>query len=652
MSYDGSLSIHNKDHWAMVTNKTVTGLDVNPNNAMTSSAVFACVRVLSFNLAQLPLIVYRRLPRGKERAIDHPVYSLLHDRPNPDLSSFHWRAIMMTHTLLYGNGYSEIEFDAKGLPIALWLIPTWRCRPVQIDFKGKRQLIYEVDTGNKSILVPPYQMLHIKGLSTDGMSGLSIIKQAAQAIGVSLAAQEFAGRFFGQGMNIGGVLEHPGKLSEAAYARLRNSIDEAYSGLSKAHRIMLLEEGMKMSKTAIPPEDAQFLESRQFQVVDIARMFGVPPHKIADLTRATFSNIEHQSIEFVQDTIMPWVVNWEQELNYKLLDRGHYVNFLVEGLLRGDSTSRAEFYKALFGMAALSPNDIREKENMNPVEHGDTYFVPLNMIPINALPQPVPETIVETIELTGKEVNGSKIKPEKIEYRAKPNLTILRYKTARAYRAVFEDASRRIVEREIQNIRRAVKKYLSDRSIDIFRIWLRDFYRDFAEYIERQILPPLNTLADAIIPILEEQLERETNANIQEFTREYVKAFIGRYSSSSQGQIEALLDSEDLIDEIEGRLAEWETKRPGRISMNETVQFSNAVALTFFMGAGVLQEVWCNTSGRPCPYCQELDGKVIAIGEDFVKDFVFAEGEDTLKIWRPAMHPPLHLGCECQIEPQ
>jgi len=611
------------------TYDTSAGVSVNPNTALQSTAVFACIRVLSFSLAQLPLVTYRRLERGKERATEHPVYKLLHDQPNPELTSFHWRATAMAHICLYGNSYAEIEVDGAGLPVALWLIPAWRCEPVRVNTaREQNKLVYEVNLPDGSQRrLPPEKVLHFRSLSTDGLKGLSIIRQAAQAIGVSLAAQDFAARFFGQGMNVGGVLEHPGHLSTEAYNNLKNDLAEKYAGLGKSHRIILLEEGMKFNKVGIPPEEAQFLESRQFQVVDIARMFGVPPHKVGDLSRATFSNIEHQAIEFVQDTMMPWFVSWEQELNRKLLGGDYFCEFLVEGLLRGDSASRAEFYKAMFNMAALSPNDIREKENMNPVEHGDRYFVPLNMMPITS----------------------QNTEDRKQERRS---LATNRLKVARSYHLIFEETAKRIVERETRDIRKEIKKQRESRSVVGFRDYIKDFYRDFQIYIANQIKPPVVSLAKAIASLAAEEVHA-SDCELAAFPDEYARTFAYRYAKSSEGQLLALLDEGADWDEIEKRLIEWEEKRPNKVALNEIIQLSNAVAKLIFASVGIQMLVWRNVSQRPCPYCQQMDGKKVAIDQDFLGHGAHLEGEDggTMEIYRPTSHPPLHLGCECQLEP-
>jgi HK97 family phage portal protein len=643
----GSLNVDKAEDWERVTGRgkwgVKSGVNVTPDSALKASAVFACVRVLSYDVAKLPFLVYKRLKRGKDRATDNPCYKLLHVAPNPETNSFHWRATMMAHTLLYGTSYSEIEFDAKGTPIAFWLIPAWRCKPTRVKTqRDKNLLVYEIQLpSGETHYLPYWRMLRIAGLSTDGMEGLSVIRLAAESIGVSLAAQEFAARFFGEGMNIGGTAEHPGHLSEEAAKRLQASLEEKYAGLGKSHRILLFEEGMKFNKVGIPPEDAQFLESRQFQVTDIARMFGVPPHKIADLSRATFSNIEQQSIEYVTDTLMPWLVNWEQEINNKLLDGGNdnFAEFLVEGLLRGDSQARSAYYNQMFMVGSLSPNEIREKENMNPVDGGDKYYIPLNMLPVGA----------------SGEQQFQEAKSREVRSR---NYGILRNKMAKAHFPVFRDLAEKIVKQEKRNVLSAARDILGKRSLDSWVAWLEDYYREFGrDFILRVIKPAVDALSKAIQQLASDEVGA-TPVDIEEFIKKYIEAFVARYSKSSKGQLkqvaeDAIKNNQDPVEEIQQRLAEWIERRPDKVAMNETIQLSNAVARAVFAGAGIIYLVWTTTSGKSCPFCDEMNGKRVGVEQDFVPpDTVLEAGEKAkMHIYAPTSHPPLHEGCECVIVP-
>ncbi|WP_076316772.1 phage portal protein [Paenibacillus odorifer] len=357
------------------------GISVSEKTAMRSTAVLSCVRILSETVASLPIPVYKRLnPRGKQR-VSHLVSDLLGKLPNPRMTAFTFRETMMAHILLWGNCYAEIEYSATGDIVALWPIPPYRVEHME-TVEGIPYFQVTTKDG-KQHNVPFSNMFHIPGLGFDGTKGISVISWARRSIELSLATEQFGAEFFENGTNVGAVVTHPTTLSDPAFERLSKSLQEKYEGLGKSHRLMLLEEGMSFAKNSIPPNDAQFLETRKFQILEIARLFRVPPHMLADLERATFSNIEQQSIDFVTHTIRPWLIRWEQTINWKLFSVSEqkrlFAEFLLDGLLRGETKARYEAYNIGRNGGWLSVNDIREKENMNPIEGGDRYLQPLNM---------------------------------------------------------------------------------------------------------------------------------------------------------------------------------------------------------------------------------------------------------------------------------
>jgi len=290
---------------------------------------------------------------------------------------------MLSHILAWGNGYAEIVRNGLNEITELWPI-----QPDRVSPKLKEgELVYEVRVDSKVITLKREKILHIPGLGFDGFVGYSVISLARQSIGLGKAMETFGSLYFGQGTHPGVIVYHPGKLSEQAYSNLNKSLSAAHSGLGKSHRLMLLEEGMKIDKIGIPPSDSQFIEGRQFQIPEIARWFNLPPHKLKDLTRSSFSNIEQEQISFVTDSLLPWGIRIEQNYNMQLLSeaekkQGYYFKHIFEGLLRGSSADRANFYRIMFGIGAMSINEIRAKEDMNPIANGDMHFVPLNMITV------------------------------------------------------------------------------------------------------------------------------------------------------------------------------------------------------------------------------------------------------------------------------
>lgn len=370
---------------------TSAGKRVNENTAMQMTAVYACVRILSEAIAGLPLHVYRYNDTGgKEKDLRHPLYRLLHDEPNIEMTSFVFRETLMSHLLLWGNAYAQIIRNARGEVTALYpLMPNKMT--VDRDEKGRLYYLYErsaEDTsaiGKKSqIRLSPSDVLHIPGLGFDGLVGYSPIAMAKNAIGLAIATEEYGAKFFANGAAPGGVLEHPGSIKDPQ--KVKESWNAAYQGSSNAHRIAVLEEGMKYTPIGISPEQAQFLETRKFQIDEIARIFRVPPHMVGDLEKSSFSNIEQQSLEFVKYTLDPWVVRWEQAMCRALLSESEkynvFIKFNVDGLLRGDYASRMTGYATARQNGWMSTNDIRELENLDriPAElGGDLYLVNGNM---------------------------------------------------------------------------------------------------------------------------------------------------------------------------------------------------------------------------------------------------------------------------------
>jgi HK97 family phage portal protein len=371
---------------------TDSGVSVTPDTALTYSAVYAAVRCIAESVSSLPLNYYERLPGGgKAHAKANPLHTLLHDEPNPEMSSLQWREASMAHLLLHGNSYSEIVRDLEGNVVELWPIDPTMVTPRRTD---SGELYYELNRGKSFITAG--NMLHIPGLSFDGISGISVIGLARQSIGLSMAIESFGAGYFGRGARPGGVLTFPGQLSPEARQNLRRSFEELHAGGANSHRVALLEAGLKWEAIGVPPDDSQFLQSREFQIIEIARWFNLPPTKLKDLSKTSYNSLEQMEISFVVDTLRPWLVRWEQQLNRKIIrpqDRGSYFfEFNADGILRGDQASRYNAYSVARNWGWLSVNEIREKENMNPIEGGDVYMQPMNMQALGTAPTAAPAT--------------------------------------------------------------------------------------------------------------------------------------------------------------------------------------------------------------------------------------------------------------------
>ena len=378
------------DLWYQTTGyQTASGLRVSPESAMRVATVYACVRVIAETIASLPLIIYRTLPDGgKERAETHPLYPLLHDKPNIWQTSYEFWELMTAHLELRGNAFARIVPGASGAVDQLVPLHPDRVSVYRLpNGKLRYQVRYFYNAAVESYAQD--EIFHLRGLSSDGLVGMSTIGVGAETIGVGLAAQEFAARFFENDATPSGVAIHPKGMTDAAHARIKSSWREAHSGINQ-HSMAILEEGMTYQNIGVSNKDSQLLEARQFSRGDIASLFRVPPHKIGDLTRATFSNIEQQSIEFATDCIRPRLVRMERRIGNDLmapLELGdgneYFCEFLMDALMRGDQKSRYEAYSVGINCGFLTRNEARGMENFNPIDGLDLPLMPLNMAPVN-----------------------------------------------------------------------------------------------------------------------------------------------------------------------------------------------------------------------------------------------------------------------------
>jgi HK97 family phage portal protein len=376
------------------------GVRVDTDSALRVSTVWAAVRIISESVAGLPWRAYIRAANGDAVMQPmHPVTSVLHRWPNPEMTAFTFRETMMGWVLLWGNAYAEIERDMAGRISALWPIAPDRVEPRRNDETGAIEYVITQYAGGP-VIIPAANMFHLHGLGFDGITGYSVVAYAAKSLGISLASEEFGASFFANGSTVHGVLKHPGRLSPEAKTLLSESWRNQHQGPSRAWRPVVLEEGMAWENIGLPPGDSQFLETRQFQVNDIARWFRVPPHKLGDLTKTSYASQEHASIEFVTEALVPWCQRLEQEADRKLFGQTSsgnlYTKISVNALLRGDMAGRSAFYREMYYLGVLSINEIRQFEDMNSIgEDGDARFVQANMVPLDRAleePEPVTET--------------------------------------------------------------------------------------------------------------------------------------------------------------------------------------------------------------------------------------------------------------------
>lgn len=622
---------------------------------MTSAAVYACVRIIAETLATLPLNVYRDLqPRGRTRATDHPWYRTLHDRPNPYMSNVAFWETMIGHAVLRGNAYAEKVAEPNGTYSLYPMRPdrmTVECDPAT----GAPIYSYRVTENGAPKIMPRNRLLCVYGLGFDGLRGYSPVTLHREAIGLSMALEEHGARLFGNGAQPGGVLQSKMTLSQDAIDRMAKSWADAHQGLENSHRVAILEEGTTWQQVGMTSDDAQFLESRRYQLGEIARIFRVQPHKIGDLTNATFSNIEHQAIEYVVDTIRPWAVRIEAAITLDLIppETGYSAKFVLDGLLRGDQQSRYAAYSVGKQNGFLSANDVRELEDQNPIpadQGGDTYMVQLNMTPAGMLGQSEPASA---------SAGGARSLPLLSEQRAAGTPTS-RLRIADRYRGKFAEAAARLVKREAAEVRAAAERHLNRRDAEALQTWLRDYYSKFPAIASRQLLPVLLAYAEAILADAAAEIGSvETMMDeLMRFVEGYAGSFGEHYSNQSLWQLESVMrdaaeQGADPLDLIDTRLTEWSETRAEKVADRETTRASGAFVVARWRAGGVSRIVWV-ASGENCPFCTRMNGKTVGTGQPFATEGEEIEGNESsgnLKVGRNTAHPPIHDKCNCGLRP-
>lgn len=643
------------------------GVRVDQDTALTYSPFFAGVRVISEDLGGLPLHLYERLtPRGKQRARSHPLYRVLNLEPNPMMTSVQLRETLQGHCLTWGNGVANVVWSREGQVAELWPLRPDRLR-IECRRTGPGRLhryyVYEDSVNDIYATLLPGEVLHIAGLGFDGVRGYSVVDMAANSIGLGLATEHHGAKFFGNGANPGGVLSHPGVISDGARKRIRSDWEATHKGLDRAQRVAILEEGVSWQQIGVPNDNAQFLETRKLQVTEMARWLRIPPYKIQDLERATFSNIEHQGLDYVSTALRSWLVRWEQAIATQLLlpserDR-YFAEHLVDSLLRGDTASRYAAYATGRQWGWLSANDVRDMENANPVPGGDQYMVPLNMVPATSAPG------------AGGEEAGRVARHVRL---LRGRGMVMRGRIAEAYEPRIAEADEEIAALEAKRVRELVAEHLEadrgrhprTRTIGSFISALRVLYGEagpIAEAMTGLWGPLFHEFAADIATEAAEEVGHEDGVDLSVWARAYTLAHVGYQVSSSFGQLRNIAQPEEspvapttdeIVEDVLGRLAKWQAERPERTARWQAAQLPNAAARETWKEAGVAELKWVTQGSEHCPYCTKLDGRTTRIETPFVAKGDQVEGDEegqVLKAKRNTFHPPVHAGCRCQVVP-
>ncbi|MCM1974623.1 phage portal protein [Streptomyces sp. G1] len=638
------------------------GVRVDQETALMYAPFFAGVRVIAEDLGLLPLHLYERLERGKRRATEHPLYALLKDAPNPMMGAMAFKEALQGHAITWGRGVAYVVTDEPtGVVKELWPL-----RPDRVHIKvrnmGKgrieRWVQYRDDVNGIYANLAPGEYLCINGLGDDGVTGYSVVELAANSIGLGLATEHYGAKTFSNGAAPAGVLTHPDNVSPEARRRMADDWENIHRGIDRAHRVAILEEGVTWQQVGLPNDANQFLETRKLQVTDMARWLRLPPHKIGDLERATFSNIEEQQLDYVSSALSAWLTRWEQAILTQLMlpeERARYFpEHLVDALLRGNSAARYAAYAIGRQWGWLSANDVRERENMNPVEGGDAYLIPLNMIPAGQGDAPAPEADEEArqaVRRYARLLRGRGV--------------AARDRIAEAWAPKIEEADQEIADLEREKVGDLVQEHLDTggdraRSTSAFLAALSVLYGadgPIAQAMTSLWLPVMTGFAADVAEDAADEVGHTEKVDLSVWARAYTESHVAYRTAASFGGLrnrtEDADSQEDAATAVVDLLVKWQEERPAQTARWESSQLPNAAARETWKEAGVRKLQWVARGSRNCPYCTKLDGRTVGIETPFIAKGDEVEGEDgeALKAKRNTFHPPVHAGCDCEVIP-
>jgi HK97 family phage portal protein len=634
------------------------GVRVDYDTALMYAPFFAGVRVIAEDLGLLPLFLYERLARGKTRATGHPLYPLLHDAPNPMMGAMAFKEALQGHAITWGRGVAYVvTHERTGVVEELWPL-----RPDRVHIKVRqmgrgrveRWVQYADDVNGIYANLAPGEYLCINGLGDDGVTGYSVVELAANSIGLGLATEHYGAKTFSNGSAPAGALTHPEQVSPEARKRMADDWENIHRGIDRAHRVAILEEGVTWQAVGLPNDANQFLETRKLQVTDMARWLRLPPHKISDLDRATFSNIEEQQLDYVSSALSAWLTRWEQAVLTQLLlpeERAKYFpEHLVDALLRGNTAARYAAYAIGRQWGWLSANDVRDKENLNPVDGGDAYLVPLNMVPAGGSPAPAGD-------------DDARAAARRYARLLRGRGAAARQRLADAWAPKIAEADQEIADLERKKVGALVDEHLDTgraRSTSAFLAALSLLYAadgPIAQAMTSLWLPVMTGFAADVAEDAAKEVGHDEDVDLSTWARGYTESHVAYRTATSFGGLRKRTEDagsqEDAAEAVVGLLTKWQEERPAKTARWEAVQLPNAAARETWKEAGVRTLQWVARGSENCPYCTKLDGRTIAIEEPFIAKGDEVEGEDgeALKAKRNTFHPPVHAGCDCEVVP-
>lgn len=625
---------------------SAAGVQVDEEKSLSITAFYQAVRLYGETMGSLPLKIMREDTDMKRVARDHPSFEPLHVAPNEEQTSMELREMLQGHAMVWGTGFAHTIRDGGGHVREIWPLVPWRVRTERLKNRD-RTLIYKVrlpGTNQETTLFED-QVFRLRGFSVTGIRGMNLAEIGKEALGLTLAMEQFGASWFGNGSWPGGFIKHPGGLSDKAKENIHKGIEKVHGGIKKSHRIGILEEGMDWIQAVANPEQSQMRDARVFQIDEMARLTNTPPHMLKQLDRATFSNIEEMGLEWVIYSIAPWAVRWEQAINLRILtpgDRaaGYYAKHSLEGLLRGDSKSRGEFYQRLIQTAVMTPNEARHHEDLDPHPGGDQLFVPLNLIPLDQAAIAVEDT-----------PEGRAVAKRIRETRARRSARGRR-RLIGAFGPTLRAAAVRAAKREARDIRRAAKDHLSQRDVGTFLIWFDAYLQDeLPGIVDANMRGVFQVYAEAVREAMEDELEDMPTAEVDLLVDGYTKAFTDRWIGRLRDQLPNLdsIELEDLEEALDDRVE----KEPDYVQMKDSNQLNNAVAKMMIVAAG-MKSMWASIGESSCPYCEGLDGTIVSGNENFLdkgSSYQPDGADEPLIVGVAVGHPPGHDGCDCMLVP-
>ena len=616
-----SMTTRDVDGWQnLLGAKTRSGVQVDTAAALSIPAALSAVRLLSEAVASLPLIVYERA-EGRIRAVTHPLYSLLHEQPNHRHSPFQLKEMMMLSLLVDGNSYAFIQRDAVGQPVALWPVQASRVT-VRQDDNGN--VTYEINTSSGQVVYRPDEILHIAGLSFDGLTGRSPISLARESLGSAVAELQHGSSFFKNSSIPSGVITHPGQLSEQGQELLKSSWQSAYGGTVASGKTAILEEGMKFEPIKFNNKDSQWLESRAFSVKEIARIFRVPPHLLGDLEKASYASIEQQNLDFLTYSLRPWLCRIEEAVNLQLLyeheRQQYFAEFLTADLLRADTKNRFESYQTALQSGWLSINEVRQRENMPTVPGGDKLFIELNREPLD--------------------------ERSKLEIRSQERDTELAT-VKRKLTAFFEELLKKEQEALLELIENVTDVAMLEA---VITNWYTENLDSLAADVHKEFKPLIRSLNENAASVVD--APAWTRADLDSYCTEYSRSFAEKHAAISVLTLCAAIIPEQAQQSIKQHLEGQRETRPGKMSESEASKITNSTRKKTWKDAGVTKLVW-QVEPDACVLCSALAGKVVGIDAPFIAAGEELQcGEEMITHQRATFAPPLHVGCQCWIAPE